>query len=73
MLERAAKVLEEPVCDHCLGRQFAQLLSGYANNERGRILRKAIAVAIDSSSIEAKINPSNFHDFRFHNLETGET
>ncbi|MEM5804899.1 MAG: tRNA pseudouridine(54/55) synthase Pus10 [Candidatus Aenigmatarchaeota archaeon] len=66
MIERVAKILEEPVCDHCLGRQFSQLLSGYSNGERGAALRKAIAMAIDSGELgHEKIDPSNFHGFRF--------
>ena len=32
------------LCDHCLGRQFAQLLSGFTNAERGRALRLALAM-----------------------------
>jgi len=31
-----------PVCDHCLGRQLAQVSTGMTNSERGRILRKAL-------------------------------
>ena len=23
------------ICDHCLGRQFSKILSGYTNKERG--------------------------------------
>ena len=66
MIERAAKILEEPACDHCLGRQFATLLSGYSNDERGAALRKAVAMAIDSGELgHDKIDPSNFHAFRF--------
>ncbi len=30
------------VCDHCLGRQLAQVSTGMTNSERGRILRKAL-------------------------------
>lgn len=66
MLKRAAKILEEPVCQHCLGRQYSQLLSGYANHERGKIIRKALAFAIDSKEIDyKKIDSSNFSGFRF--------
>ena len=50
MLERAAKVLHWYVCDHCLGRQFGKLLSGYDNEERGRMLRAMAAMSIDEEN-----------------------
>lgn len=69
MLDRAAKILEEPACNHCLGRQFGQLLSGFSNAERGKILRSALAFAIDSNEFPAdslsKTDMSNFHECRF--------
>lgn len=69
MINRVAKILEEPVCNHCLGRQFGQLLSGYSNEERGKLLRSALAIAIDSNEFPAdslsKIDMSNFHEFKF--------
>lgn len=66
MLDRIGKILEERVCDNCLGRQFAQLLSGWTNAERGRILRSALAFAIDAKIIDyAKIEPANFRHFIF--------
>ncbi len=69
MLNRVAKILEQPVCNHCLGRQFGQLLSGYSNEERGKILRNALALAIDSSEMTAemlsKTDMNNFHECRF--------
>jgi len=33
-------LLEKDICDHCLGRQFAQLGHGLENYERGKIVRK---------------------------------
>ncbi len=30
----------ESICDHCLGRQFAQIGHGFTNAKRGRIIRK---------------------------------
>lgn len=69
MLNRVAKILEQPACDHCLGRQFGQLLSGFSNNERGKLLRSALAIAVDSNEFPAeslaKIDMSNFHGCRF--------
>lgn len=38
--EKAEKITEnEELCDHCLGRQFAQLGHGLENYERGQIIR----------------------------------
>lgn len=43
VLEKAAEMLEQrPLCDHCLGRQFALLGHGLENDERGRALKLAI-------------------------------
>jgi len=63
--ERVAKIMSKHyVCDSCTGRQFGQLLSGYTNAERGRVLRTAVAFAIDAGQkIEAE--PSNFFGYKF--------
>lgn len=37
--EKAKALLDEELCDHCLGRQFAQLGHGLENWERGAIIR----------------------------------
>lgn len=64
MIERIGKILKEPVCDSCLGRNFSQLLSGYTNKERGRALRIATALALDSGEkIDCDLN--NFYGFKF--------
>lgn len=56
------------VCDNCLGRQFAQLLSGMNNKKRGRILRGFFALALDyDNSILKNIEISNFQNFIFRN------
>jgi len=40
MLEKAQKMLEKyPICNHCLGRQFALLGYGLGNQERGEALK----------------------------------
>jgi len=51
------------LCDHCLGRQFAKLLSGYSNDQRGRNIRTYLAMEYETKPFEA--NLSNFHGFRF--------
>lgn len=38
--EKASKLLETELCDHCLGRQFAKLGHGLENHQRGKIVRK---------------------------------
>lgn len=72
ILEKARAVLEQPVCDHCLGRQFGQLLSGYTNADRGRALRITAAMSIDKKKLDEEdkaLDLSNFTNIRFHNLE----
>jgi tRNA pseudouridine synthase 10 len=45
ILETARKILEEgPICDHCLGRQFAKLSTGLGNDERGKAIRLLLAM-----------------------------
>jgi tRNA pseudouridine synthase 10 len=67
MIENTIKILEKGYfCDSCLGRFYSGLLSGYTNEERGRLLRTLIAMMIDSKSMDySKIDSSNFHGFRF--------
>ncbi len=38
--EKAAQLLKLELCDHCLGRQFAQLGHGLENHTRGKIVRE---------------------------------
>jgi len=73
IVEKAQKILKQPICDHCFGRQFAQLLHGYSNCKRGKIIRTKIAMSIDREKAETDMDMSNFHNFKFHNLETGES
>ena len=64
--EKLIKLLEEDyVCNRCLGRQFAQLLSGYTNEERGEILRTYLAMLMDSGE-KIVVDKSNFHGIKFH-------
>lgn len=72
LLEKALKILEKPVCDHCLGRQFGQLLSGYSNDERGKIIRTLVAMYIDHEKAKTDLEMSNFAGYSFHNLEIKE-
>ncbi|NYT02314.1 MAG: tRNA pseudouridine(54/55) synthase Pus10 [Methanosarcinales archaeon] len=48
LLETARKVLQlGPICDNCLGRQFAMLSTGLSNLERGRSVKTVLAMAAD--------------------------
>lgn len=73
IVEKAEKILKQPVCDHCLGRQFAQMLHGYSNDKRGRIIRTKIAMSIDREKFKTDMDMSNFSGFKFHNLEIKQT
>ncbi|MEZ3114516.1 tRNA pseudouridine(54/55) synthase Pus10 [Halobaculum sp. MBLA0147] len=49
VLDRARALLASgPLCDHCLGRPFADRSFGLGNDERGRGLRTAVALADDT-------------------------
>ncbi len=40
ILKKALSMLEKhPLCDHCLGRQFALLGHGIENDERGKAIK----------------------------------
>lgn len=46
--EKRGRLLEEDLCDHCLGRQFAKLGHGLENYERGAIARSIDDLEQDS-------------------------
>ncbi len=76
VLELARKIMAKGyICNHCLGRQFAELLSGTNNEERGRAIRMAIAMEIDAGNVEVcqkkdsggkKVLVENFVEMNFH-------
>jgi len=43
-----------PLCDHCLGRQFAALARGVENNERGRALKLALTMEASTLNGDCK-------------------
>jgi tRNA pseudouridine synthase 10 len=48
IFEISKKILHEgPVCDNCLGRQFAKLSTGLSNRERGQALKLALVLEGD--------------------------
>jgi tRNA pseudouridine synthase 10 len=64
--EKLEEILKEKyVCDSCLGRNFAQLLSGLSNEQRGKILRNYLAMLIDSGE-KIDVDLSNFYGIKFH-------
>jgi tRNA pseudouridine synthase 10 len=66
--EKAVEALKEPICNNCLGRIVAGLLSGFSNEERGKIIRSYVAFLLDSGEkIDVYLN--NFYGFKFRNLK----
>lgn len=63
--QKLEKILQKPVCDNCLGRQFAKLLSGLSNEQRGKIIRQYAAFLLDAGEID--VDSSNFYDIKFYN------
>jgi len=59
-LEKIESALERDLCDHCLGRLFAQLGTGISNAERGKSLR--ISYAMFSPEKERKEVPEEADD-----------
>jgi len=66
--EKAIEVLKQPMCDSCLGRQFGNLLSGFSNEQRGKIIRHYIAFLIDSGE-KIDVDLSNFYGIKFRNVK----
>ena len=72
--ERLGKIFSHGyVCDHCLGRQFAKLLSGFSNDERGIALRRYFAMRIDSGAPHGNPDMDNFSSFIFRNIRQPES
>ncbi len=71
MIEKAIELMKHGyICDHCLGRQFAQLLTGMTNEERGRAIRKVVAMMYDAGKVD--VDPSNFFDINLRNRPAGK-
>ncbi|MEM5879009.1 MAG: tRNA pseudouridine(54/55) synthase Pus10 [Candidatus Aenigmatarchaeota archaeon] len=56
------------ICDSCLGRICSELLSGFSNKERGKILRLFVAFLLDSGE-KIEVDASNFHGIKFRNIK----
>jgi tRNA pseudouridine synthase 10 len=69
MIEKVKGILKKGyICDSCLGREFAELLSGMTNAERGKILRNYVAMLIDSGE-KIDVDTSNFYGMKFRNAK----
>jgi len=66
--EKAIEILKQTVCDNCLGRQFGELLSGFTNEQRGKIIRNYIAFLIDSGE-NVDVDLKNFYGIKFRNAK----
>jgi tRNA pseudouridine synthase 10 len=67
--ENAVRIMKRGyVCDHCLGRQFAKLLSGYSNDQRGKIIRTYLAMEYEIKPFDIVI--SNLYGFDFRKRKT---
>jgi len=55
VLQKALRMLEKyPLCDSCLGRQFALLGHGFENNERGSAIKLALTLEAHAQAIAEK-------------------
>ena len=55
IIETARKIVKEglgPICDNCIGRQFAKISSGLSNAKRGQILKEALRTKWKGEEIE---------------------
>ena len=69
ILDAALEAMKDGfVCDACLGRSVAELLSGFSNAERGRVLRTYIAMLLDAGE-EIDVDASNFYGMKFRNAK----
>lgn len=55
VIETARKIVKEglgPICDNCIGRQFAKISSGLSNAKRGQILKETLRTKWKGEEIE---------------------
>ena len=65
IMDTAVKIMSSGyVCDSCIGRQFAKLLRGSSNKEKGRIIRNFLEMEHEVKKI--KVDPANFQKRRKH-------
>ncbi|MCX8179308.1 MAG: tRNA pseudouridine(54/55) synthase Pus10 [Candidatus Aenigmarchaeota archaeon] len=71
LLEFLQQILSDYyLCDHCLGRQIASLLTGFTNKQRGNIVRVFLAYLLETGE-NLNVKESNFYgiDFRLKKLK----
>ncbi len=69
IIEESLKLMSEGyICNNCLGRQFAQLLSNTDNKSRGNAIRSFIAMSIDSGQ-KFEFDIQNLSEFKFNNQD----
>lgn len=67
--EKAVSIMKSKfVCNNCLGRNFASLLTGMTNEQRGEIIRRYVAFSVDSGE-KLDIDESNFSGIKFRNVK----
>ncbi len=67
VLEKSKLLMKDGyICDHCIGRQFAQLTKGTTNTLRGKSIRDVFAFSADAG-IGQNIDPVNFYPYNFRN------
>lgn len=63
ILETARRIIKlGPICDSCLGRQFAMLSTGLTNAERGKSIKTVLAMqaaAVDDKALLEELSPSS--------------
>jgi tRNA pseudouridine synthase 10 len=61
----AVEIIREGyVCNRCLGRAFGKLLHGLSNEQRGKIVRDALALMIETG-YKPDLDTSNFQSYKF--------
>jgi tRNA pseudouridine synthase 10 len=63
ILEKALGMLEKyPLCDHCLGRQFALLGHGIENNDRGKAIK--LSLTLQASALNQSKNAEGLKNLK---------
>jgi len=63
VLEKALRMLGKyPLCDHCLGRQFALLGHGLENNDRGNSIK--LSLTLEANSLVLSKNEEGIRDLK---------
>ncbi|MBI2085186.1 MAG: tRNA pseudouridine(54/55) synthase Pus10 [Candidatus Aenigmarchaeota archaeon] len=69
ILEKAKMIMKNGyVCDHCLGRTFAQLTKGTTNSIRGKAIRDIFAFSAESGE-KIEIDEINIDNYDFRNVK----